>query len=357
LNCFIHRKAILNTIGGGFCEQMKRLVDWELVLRICESGQIYSVPVVLSNYYQEKVHDTITVKEELEPARKILMDRRNFGYQNTSSGKHALSKKVTIIIPNYESLDHLTTCMESLTKISYDPLVQIIVVDNNSQDIVVDYLRNLDKKKARVLFNNYNSGFSHAVNQGVQLSDPDSDILILQNDAQMTDGALGALQESAYRSENIALTVPQQVLSAGENIIHHHVPFADRDFPCDVALSSRYGNVEPLSLFHGGGDINLNYASFFCVYIKRQIWELCGGLDAYHGRHFQSDRIMCEFVRHVLEMRIVYTPQAVVFHHYQAATKALKKNSENDYEMMIEKNQWPDAIRSQLGFKKPLWEE
>ena len=210
----------------------------------------------------------------------------------------------------------------------------------------------------KVIFNDYNYGFSYAVNQGVALADPDSDILLLNNDALLTPGALGSLQEAAYMCNNIAISAPQQVLSGGEKTINTHVPYADSNLPCDVTLSSHHGNVESLPLFHDGGVVELNFATFFCAYIKRDVWDLCNGLDAQHGRHYRSDRIMCEYVRHVLGMRIVFTPAAVVFHRHQAATKELKAKNENSsaYKNIFKQNRWPDSIKSMLDYQQPMWD-
>jgi glycosyltransferase involved in cell wall biosynthesis len=358
LNCFVHRRVVINAIGGGFCEQMKRLVDWEFILRISNIGKIYSIPVLQSNYYLEKAHNTITTTEEIGPARDALMARSEYGYQNLKSGMHPVKKKVAIIIVSYETLDSLKSCLDSLAELSSNPLVQIIIVDNASGAEVTSYLRGLKGLNVKVMFNDYNYGFSYAVNQGVALADLDSDILLLNNDALLTPGALGSLQEAAYTCKNIAITAPQQVLSEGEKTVNIHVPYADTNLPCDVTLSSHHGNVEPLPLFHDGGAVELNFATFFCVYIKRDVWELCGGLDAQHGRHYRSDRIMCEYVRHVLGMRIVYTPASVVFHRHQAATNDLKANSvgSSDYKNIFKQNRWPDSIKSILGYQQPMWD-
>ena len=69
------------------------------------------------------------------------------------------------------------------------------------------------------------------------------------------------------------MVAPQQVLPGGDPSINTHVPYAFNDVPCDVTLSNHHQNVEALPLFHSGGTIDLNFASFFCVYIKREIWD------------------------------------------------------------------------------------
>jgi hypothetical protein len=158
-----------------------------------------------------------------------------------------------------------------------------------------------------------NRDFFHSVNQAVRATDPDSDILILGPNATLTPGALPSLQKAAYSSDTIAIAAPQQVLPGGETTINSHVPYAFNDVPCDVTLSHHHWNVEAVPLFHAGGMIYLNFASLFCLYVKREIWDECSILGNEKGGDGLTDRIMCDFVRHVLGKRIVYTPDAVVF--------------------------------------------
>ena len=75
LNCFVHRRDVLDVIGGGFCEELKRWVDWELILRISRAGKIYSVPILQSNYFLDKAENTITATEEMQPARDYILGK------------------------------------------------------------------------------------------------------------------------------------------------------------------------------------------------------------------------------------------------------------------------------------------
>ncbi len=150
------------------------------------------------------------------------------------------------------------------------------------------------------------------------VSTNDNDILLLNNDAVLIKGALENLQAVAHSHESIAISIPQQILEKGSPTINTHVPYADNAMACDVTLSAHHDNVEPLSLFHNGETVELNFTPFFCAYIKRNVWEKCGGLDAEKDRHYRPDRIMCEYVRHILGMKIIYAPKAIVYHQYSA---------------------------------------
>ena len=93
LNCFVHRRKIIDTIGGGFCEKLKRWVDWELILRISRAGKIYSVPILQSNYFLDKAENTITATEEMQPARDYILAKMGYGGQKRVSGVRGSAHK------------------------------------------------------------------------------------------------------------------------------------------------------------------------------------------------------------------------------------------------------------------------
>jgi GT2 family glycosyltransferase len=305
LNCLVHRREILKTIGGGFCKELKRWVDWELILRISRTGKIYSVPILQSNYFLDKAENTITATEEMKPARDHILAKLGYGGQKAIKGSEdQLIRKVAVVIVGDEDQVSLGKCIESLEENSVNPLIEVFVVPDSS-----------DPESLRVNTIATEPGCDpiHAINQALHVADPESDVLILNRNAALTQGALPALQKAAYTCESITMVAPQQVLPGGEPSINSHVPYAFNDVPCDVTLSNHHKNIESLPLFHSGGVIDLNFASFFCLYIKREIWDECSILGNEKGGDGQTDRIMCDFVRHVLGKRIVYTPEAVVF--------------------------------------------
>lgn len=59
LNCFCHTRKAFESIGG-FDVNLQRLVDYDLILRLSDKFDIYSVPVILSNYFLGKCENAIT---------------------------------------------------------------------------------------------------------------------------------------------------------------------------------------------------------------------------------------------------------------------------------------------------------
>ena len=52
-------------------------------------------------------------------------------------------KQVTILVPNYKTLEITKICMRLLRKYTNFDQVEVIAIDNNSQDASVEYLRSL----------------------------------------------------------------------------------------------------------------------------------------------------------------------------------------------------------------------
>ena len=49
------------------------------------------------------------------------------------------------------------------------------------------------------------------------------------------------------------------------------MPSADERFACDVNISAHHRNVAEVPVFHDGRGVELTYAAFFAVYIRREV--------------------------------------------------------------------------------------
>ncbi len=374
LNCFMHSKHVFKKTGM-FDTRLKRFVDWDLILKISSEYTIISVPVLLSNYFYElaenaitndnSLHGYIDIVREQHNTREFIKGRALLRFDQNEPTKYSLPKinldqHVTIVIPNYESLEDIQDCLLSIRKYYDKQQVDIIVVDNASAADVRTYLSETAVKKFAITYisNDFNAGFTYAVNQGIKAAKPNSDIVLLNNDALLTRNALVAMQQVAYQDPQIGLVVPRQVLFAKTKTITTHVPFANPNIDCDVNLSQHHKNIHHVPLFHDGEQVEISFAPFFCTYMRREIVDQIGGLDAEFGRHYRSDRIMCDYLRHLLDMKIIYTSQAVVYHKLQKATDGMRKSEKKstEFDLMFKKNQWSEKEISQFGFIKAPWD-
>lgn len=111
--------------------------------------------------------------------------------------------RISIVIPNFNGLNFLKICLNSLERNSSGKSrtysLDIIIVDNGSNDGSIEYLKdklnninlnNINSKNINyhVLFNDNNLGFSKAVNQGINFSNSlnSNYICLLNNDVEIT---------------------------------------------------------------------------------------------------------------------------------------------------------------------------
>ena len=357
LSAFAHKKEVLNKIK--FDESMDFLEDWAYVISISKNFKMYSIPILQSIYYYNKSINPdspyFTNQHHKKSQIKAFHDKIGKKYSDFSK-KYILNKKISIIIPSYEIIDDLKECIETILSFELD-LVEIIVVDNNSNQNVREYLKSLsDENKIKYIQNDINYGFTYAVEQGISISDEGSDILIFNNDAVLTKGALEAMQFYAYELKDCGLVVPQQFMYGGDERINYSSPFADNTFETDFTISRSYVNLINMPLYHDGEILELSFAPFFCVYIKRDVYNKTLGLDSELGRHYASDRIFSYYIRHVLKLKIYHTSDAKVYHKTQSSTKKLEEN-EDEYDIMFKKNKWDENLAKKLGYENPIWKD
>ncbi|HCR96567.1 MULTISPECIES: glycosyltransferase family 2 protein [Halomonas] len=359
LNTFVHTRKAWQRLGG-FDEALPRYVDWDLVRRYLLHASLYSVPVILTHYYMGKATNTLTANTSFEHFVDAVRDKTGPTYAAKPADLRvasSLERGVSVVIPSYESKDDLKECLESLYALNLGASLEIIVVDNNSSPAVCEFIRQeSDGGRIKAVFNDANFGFTYAVNLGIHAAKADHDIVLLNNDSLVTPGAFEAMQHAAYSLPECGLVVPQQVLLGGTKTLNDHVPYADATYPCDVNISKHHANVHYVPLFHDGRTLEITFAPFFCVYIPRHVYREAGDLDAQYGRHYRSDRIYCDVVRHILGLRIYHVSDALIYHKLQKSTDELAGKKESEFDIMFKKNRWDPANKMRLDFVDAPWD-
>jgi glycosyltransferase involved in cell wall biosynthesis len=72
LNVFMHRRRLWEQLGG-FDEELRRLVDWDLILRYTRLYPPAFLPARLGRYFPERASQTISKVEDLEAARSRVL--------------------------------------------------------------------------------------------------------------------------------------------------------------------------------------------------------------------------------------------------------------------------------------------
>ena len=117
--------------------------------------------------------------------------KRSFRRENPNA-------QTTIIIPNYNGLDFLEPCLESLSRQTVHDF-KVLVVDNGSSDGSVEWLR---EREIPSVFLEENTGFPGAVNVGIREADTPF-VLLLNNDTTVDPRFVEFMERAIQRSERI----------------------------------------------------------------------------------------------------------------------------------------------------------
>lgn len=356
MSAFAHKRELFGDLL--FDESLDSYEDWLFLLGVAKDFKMYSAPFFLSKFTSNKYfHNKLGFNHDLNSEYiNRIHQKVDYSIFHDFSSFYQLNKKISIIIPSYNLIDDMKDCIDAILSFDSD-FIDIIVVDNNSEDNVRDFLKKAENEnKIKYIQNDINYGFTYAIEQGIAISDAHSDILLLNNDAILTEGALEAMQYYAYNLQDCGIIVPCETLYPNDIRMTYNVPFANPKFECDVSTSKIHKNIYNVPIFFDGNILELDFAPFFCTYIKRDVYNKTLGLDPELGRHYRSDRIFCDFIRLFLKLKIYHISDAKVYHKSQQSTKKLEKNKK-EYDLMFIKNQWEPELADKLGYKIYSWDK
>lgn len=184
----------------------------------------------------------------------------------------------SIVILTYNNLEYNKLCIDSIRKYTRKGTYEIVIVDNNSTDGTREWLKTQNDLK--VIFNDENTGFPKGCNQGINASEKNNDILLLNNDTIVTPNWLENLKICLYSSKNIGS------VGAVTNSCSNH-----------QTVQAEYKNIQEMMEF--AEKYNKSNSSLweervrlvgFCMLIKREVVDKIGLLDEiFTPGNFEDD--------------------------------------------------------------------
>ena len=130
--------------------------------------------------------------------------------------------KLSVIIVNYKSRDYLQNCVSAINREKFTMPIEIIVVDNASNDGSVELVEE-NFPEVRLIRNKYNYGFATANNQGFEISNGEY-VMTLNPDAVVVEDALQKLVEVLDFDPKVGIVSPCVVEQSGIVSIHFEFP-------------------------------------------------------------------------------------------------------------------------------------
>ncbi len=216
-------------------------------------------------------------------------------------------KEITVVIPNYNGIDYIADCIDSLLSGSWKP--EIVVVDNHSTDGSRELIQN-QYPMVTLLALGANTGFCHAVNAGIHITRTDY-VVLLNNDTKVDEHCIEELYLAIVQNKKV-FSVQAKMLSMKD----HQVIDDAGDMYC--ALGWAFGR--------GKGKANNRYNR------TGEIFSACAGAAMYRMKCFREVGLFDE--RHYCYLEDVdigyrakiygyknlFAPKAIVYHAGSATT-------------------------------------
>jgi GT2 family glycosyltransferase len=226
---------------------------------------------------------------------------------------------VSILLVLYNQASLTLLCLQSIVAtVSTRAAVEVIIVDNASSDETGTLLDRLEG--ARIIRNADNRHFLHAVNQAAEAA-KGRNLLLLNNDARLSPGALQAAQRTLHSEPDIGAVGGKIILLDGT--LQEAGSIVWQDGTC-----VGYGRGEPPNdpAFQFRRDVDFCSGAF--LLIRGDVFRSLGGLDTAFAPAYYEEVDLCMRL-HEAGYRVVYDPQ-VELTHYEFGSSA---SSEQAFEL------------------------
>ena len=123
LNAILHRRELVDQ-SGVFDTSLRRMIDWDLLLRYAKDAKVGYAPFIGVLYDEFKRYDRITVKESIS-WKFVVLNRYLIDWQRLRAEAAGRDRNlVSIVIPVYGKFGITNDCLESLYQVSGEAAVR-----------------------------------------------------------------------------------------------------------------------------------------------------------------------------------------------------------------------------------------
>ncbi len=363
----VFKKELMDKLGG-FRDKYNGAQDFDIIIRATENTKnIVHIPKIL---YHWRVHPNSTAMVAdakpyaYEAGIKVIEDhleRQNLKAKVTHGGdipgvyeveyEVKGNPKVSIIIPNKDSVKLLKNCVNSILKLTTYDNYEIVIVENNSELVkTFDYYENIQKiQNVRVIkYEEKGFNYSRIINFGVK-NCPDSDYIVqLNSDTEvLTNNWIEKFIGFAQREDVGA--VGARLYYEDKSIQHAGIGIGI----CDLAANLLTNTPSGYHAYFGRECLtqDLSAVTGACLFCRRQIYEEVGFMDEENFAVAFNDVDFCLKIRQAGYL-IVYNPY-IEFIHYESKTRGYEDTPEKKARFERESNNFRTKWRKVLDAGDP----
>ena len=241
---------------------------------------------------------------------------------------------VSIVIPNWNGKKFLKDCITSLRNQTHNNL-EIIVVDNASQDDSVEYLQN-NFPDTKVIEHSSNLGFGAANNTGISAARGEY-IMMLNNDTRLEPECIEELIKSIIKDKKYGACASKILLENEDNLLDVAAIAV-----CLDGLSIGRGRLESSNKFNDEEEVFFA-SDCACLYKKEMLDDISLINEVYDADFFAyADETDMGWRAQLAGWKCVYNPKAVVYHLHSASSSSYSPFKA----FLVERNRIWVAIKS-----------
>lgn len=222
--------------------------------------------------------------------------------------------KVTVVIPNYNGMKFIKTCLDSLRIQNFKDF-ETLVIDNASEDGSYEYMQE-NYPEVRLVRLKKNYGFSAAVNKGIDLSDTPY-VILLNNDTEADENFVGELVKSIEKSDEIFSCSSKMI-----NFNHRDIMDDAGDLYSVMGWGFQRGVAQSVYKYTKDGEV-FSACAGAAIY-RREAFDVVGKFDLKHFAYLED--IDVGYRARIHGYKNTFCANAIVY-HVGSGTSGSKYNS------------------------------
>ena len=308
MSSIVRRSAIP---AKGLHEGFRPFDDWRLWLNLGQRG--WHGAWVPKELFVKHVRDAGKTEQSManpqQRGRDIAQVRRDF------ASLAGLEKPISVVIPASGCDDLTTRCLTHLGDFCGVPFF-VVYVDNGSPVSTLDSVAKAADEAGislRIIRNQQNCGFTHAINQGIEASG-DANVLVLNNDCFIGPGCVENLARELRFNDRVAAAGPLTGDDGNQSLRKDKLQSL-LQLPDDSAEELDDPVRISFRLSQKLRSVSRPVLSFFCALLRQEALTQHGGLDPRFSSGLGADDEWCFRVRNQgHEVRLVLSAYAAHLH-------------------------------------------
>ena len=222
--------------------------------------------------------------------------------------------KVGLVTVTYNSATVIDAFLQSVRRQTHEAIT-LYVVDNLSSDGTLSRIPGSDALPAVVIANDHNAGVAEGNNQGIRaaLADGCDAVLLINNDTEFGPELVATLCSELSRS-GADMIVPKIMYFEPSDTIW----CAGGTFRFRRGYSGEHYGLGELDTGQYDRLRQVEYSPTCCMLVRREVFDRIGEMDPKYFVYF-DDTDFC-FRAWKAGLRLVYTPETVLYHKVSALT-------------------------------------